>query len=375
MTHLNNDNYDSVNNASTVYSVRNINDFLYLSILPDDRCNFHCSYCYSAKGRSDRQLSFDKIKVILDYFIDNRRINETKLYITFLGGGEPMLSWKTVKQSIEYASCLAESQSIKPQFEIVTNGSLLSEDMLATFVKYKIQPRVSFEVLEKIQMMQRGMYKQVSENLLKMSEAELHPQVRSVITPANVKLIPEMVETLIGRFPAVDRYYFDPVTDKNIFTGKVRAENFFKQYISSFYEAFDIARSNDKILNCAMLQNLKTRARRYCHGDLCLTPTGDISICHRIASPAEKDYQHCVYGKITNEGKLRFDQTKFAGLIEEDIADKKPACQQCFLKWHCAGGCMVQNRTYPPEINEIVCRFKREFSTIALSKNLISKKI
>jgi radical SAM protein with 4Fe4S-binding SPASM domain len=366
---------NSVNSDSTVYSVRNINDFLYLSILPDDRCNFHCSYCYSAKGRSDKQLSFDKIKVILDYFIDNRRMNETKLYITFLGGGEPMLSWKTVKQSIEYAVRLAESQCIKPEFEIVTNGSLLSEDMLAAFVRYKIQPRVSFEALEKIQMMQRSMYKQVSENLLRMGEAGLHPQVRSVITPLNVKLMPEMVETLIKRFPAVDRYYFDPVTDKNIFADKVKAENFFEQYISSFYEAFDIACSNGKILNCAILQNLKTRARRYCHGDLCLTPTGDISICHRIASPAEKDYQRYVYGKIDDKGKLLFDRTKFAGLIEEDTPDKNPDCQQCFLKWHCAGGCMAQNRTYTSEIRETVCRFKREFSRIALSKNFIHGKI
>jgi radical SAM protein with 4Fe4S-binding SPASM domain len=373
MTVFNNDN--SANNDSTVYSVRNISDFLYLSILPDDRCNFHCSYCYSAKGRSGRQLSFDKIKVMLDYFIDNRRINETKLYITFLGGGEPMLSWKTVKQSIEYAVRLAESQFIKPEFEIVTNGSLLTEDMLAVFVGHKIQPRVSFEILEKIQMMQRGMYKQVSTNLLKMCEAELHPQVRSVITPLNVKLMPEMVETLIERFPAVDRYYFDPVTDKNIFADRVKAENFFEQYISSFYEAFDIADSNGKILNCGILQNLKTLARRYCHGDLCLTPTGDISICHRIASPAEKDYQHCVYGKITDEGKLRFNHIKFAELIEEDTPDKNPACRQCFLKWHCAGGCMVQNRTYPSEILETVCRFKREFSKTALSKNIVHKQI
>ena len=37
--------------------VRGVRDFINLSILPNNVCNFSCSYCYSAKGRSSQRLS------------------------------------------------------------------------------------------------------------------------------------------------------------------------------------------------------------------------------------------------------------------------------------------------------------------------------
>ena len=44
-----------------------------LYILPNQRCNFHCSYCYSAQGRSDAELSFEQLRIMLDYFFSVER--------------------------------------------------------------------------------------------------------------------------------------------------------------------------------------------------------------------------------------------------------------------------------------------------------------
>ena len=48
--------------------VKNVSDFLNISILPNNICNFSCSYCFSAKGRSNKVIDKDKLKTALDYF-------------------------------------------------------------------------------------------------------------------------------------------------------------------------------------------------------------------------------------------------------------------------------------------------------------------
>ena len=66
-----------------------------LSILPNHICNFSCSYCYSAAGRSTTRMSWEKMRSALDFFIDENRIAPQPLSIFISGGGEPLLSWDT----------------------------------------------------------------------------------------------------------------------------------------------------------------------------------------------------------------------------------------------------------------------------------------
>ena len=62
-----------------------------LSVLINQRCNFSCAYCYSADGRDNREMSFEQLISIIDWFVDKRR--GTELEIIFSGGGDPLLSF------------------------------------------------------------------------------------------------------------------------------------------------------------------------------------------------------------------------------------------------------------------------------------------
>ena len=58
-----------------------------MAVLPNNVCNFKCSYCYSAHGRSGKVISKEILKASLDHFIDNERISaDNKLAISILGG-------------------------------------------------------------------------------------------------------------------------------------------------------------------------------------------------------------------------------------------------------------------------------------------------
>ena len=77
-----------------------------MSILPNNRCNFNCSYCYAAQGRDTNELAMETIGKALNYFIDKNR-NTKPLSVAILGGGEPLLSWNATQYAIETARRLS----------------------------------------------------------------------------------------------------------------------------------------------------------------------------------------------------------------------------------------------------------------------------
>jgi radical SAM protein with 4Fe4S-binding SPASM domain len=353
-----------------MYSIRNPNEYLRLSILPNDICNFTCSYCFSAKDRSQKELSKEHLMATLTYFIDAKRIREKKLFITFLGGGEPMVSWKLLKFGIEYASMLAKAQGISLILEIVSNGSILTEEMLQMFIAHQVRLRISFEVLKDVQNMQRGQYDKVCKTIDRLSSAGLYIELRAMITPLNLERMTEMVQELIDRFPEISYYMFDPVTDKRTFYNMAETDLFYRKYQQHFFSAMELAQQYGKQLKCAPLRNLNSIVERYCCGELCLTPDGTFTICHRVSSPLDILYEKCVYGKVNGAGRIEFNHGKYRHLIHSDTVYDNPDCETCFVKWNCGGGCMMQNQEYDKNIRDIICKFTRSFSKELLLRRL-----
>ena len=105
---------------------------------------------------------------------------------------------------------LSKKHNIELMTTIVTNGSCITLDMVETFKRYNVQARVSFEILETIQNKQRGKYNDVARGIDLLCEGGVSTMVRSMITPDNVALMPQMIEELHNRFPQVKIALFDP---------------------------------------------------------------------------------------------------------------------------------------------------------------------
>jgi radical SAM protein with 4Fe4S-binding SPASM domain len=347
---------------TAIETIRHLEDYRVLYILPNFICNFSCSYCYSAKGRSNKELSLQHLKAVLDYFIDAKRCNQEPLKITFVGGGEPMISWNLVKYGLEYASSLADKQGIELYFGLITNGSVINEEILEVLSYHRVTPRISFEILKDIQNKQRGHYDKVCETISKMLNAGINCEVRSMITPDNVHQLEEMVQEMINRFPAMNRYYFDPIIDANTFHDIEFTRNFYHTYRHSFMRARRLATANGKEVRNAVSRSLETVVERYCNGEFCLTPEGTLSICMEVSSPHEKEYEKHVYGHIDENNILQINKDKFYFLKEKEMAGNNPKCAFCFVKWNCGGGCMANNNQYPQEILGVICEATRELT-------------
>lgn len=350
--------------------VNNVDEFLLMYILPNYICNFSCSYCFSAKGRSNQVLKKEHLKAALDYFIDSKRISTDRLAISYLGGGEPTLSWDILCFGLKYGSELAEQQGIQLMTTVVTNASRITEEMVKTFSKYHVQVRVSFEILEDIQNKQRGQYDAVCCGLNLLAKCSVPPMVRAMITPDNVELLPIMIETLHKKFNHVKEVLFDPITSKETFSDVEFTKSFYDRYYLKFLEARTLATRYGIDLGCTPLRNLNMVVERFCTGEFCLTPEGTITLCHQISSPKEKNYSDYIYARINNENRIVIDNEKFKSLIAKNTVYTNPKCKDCFIKWNCGGGCMMQNNQYSEEILDVICDFTRRFSKTLLLERL-----
>jgi radical SAM protein with 4Fe4S-binding SPASM domain len=341
-----------------------------LYVLPNYVCNLSCSYCYSAKGRSSKHLSEEHLRATLDYFVDSKRCNGKPLKISFVGGGEPLLSWNIVGQGIEYANKRAYDQNIKLHFGLITNGTVVSPEIIDALKKYNVHPRLSFEIIEDLQNKQRGQYDNVCRTLDLLAEAGINTEVRSVITQDSVERIEEMVEEMFRRFPFVRRMYFDPVADHNLFRNADFTRTFYNTYRQSMLKARRMAADNGKHVLCAVSRSLETVSERYCNGEFCLTPEGTVSICLEVSSPNEETYSQSIYGAVNDKNILILNHEKYKALRQSQTANANPECCQCFVKWNCGGGCTAEKRRYTAEVRNIICDFVRDFSCDLLLERL-----
>lgn len=342
--------------------IRDPRAYTRMAILPNNVCNFRCSYCYSAHGRSGKVISKSLLKVALDNFIDNRRVAPAnKLAISILGGGEPLLSWELVKFIIEYSTVRSENMGFAGMdINLVTNGSIFTQEIIDTLKKYKIPVSISFEILEDIQNLQRGHYDDVCKNIDWIISEGIRPQLRACITLDNLHLMKRMIDEVLTRFPGTREVMMEYVTDPDRLTDACQVRDFYRSYLDNFFEAHDYAATHGLLLDCSAFRNFNMLLERFCPGDNTLTAYGEISICSRIGAPADLGYSDSIYGHYNEDGSVEIDDEKYQHLIGLDVHyyDK---CQHCWAKWHCAGGCMMHQYAYDEAIRNEICMYTRNF--------------
>ena len=330
-----------------------------MSLLPNLTCNFTCSYCYSAQGRSSTVISWEKAKVVLDYFINPNRIRPQHLSLFISGGGEPLISWDVTRKCIQYAVTRCREFGFTIHISVVTNGSMLNEQIVEFLHEYNCSVCISFEVLPHLQELQRRNYDLVNRNILLLHKFGVRIMLNSTITPASVAFMQEMVRAVIERYPFVAQYTMEPVTSVELFKTADALAAFYDTFYNEYLKAKQIAKTYSLPLRFTFDDSLRETTIRHCPGKFCITPQGTISICHLVSSPKESRYDHCIYGHIDETG-VKIDYKRFKELYSVNLFSYE-RCQDCFAKFSCGGECMTRNTIYPASYMEQVCKFNRRF--------------
>lgn len=330
-----------------------VTDFVNLSILPTNACNFSCSYCYSAKGRSTRTIGFPVVENMIRWFVGMERKSAPPLFITIFGGGEPMLCWDNiVRPAIELTEELRMGYRSNINLNLITNGSILAPDFIEVCRRSKTNVSVSFEILEELQNLQRRNYATVYANLLTLCENGIFPSINSVITDEAVAKMPEMIEEAVLKLPWVKYLSFEPVTG-------MHTKAYYRKFTESFFKARRLAEASGVELTTSVLRNVDVTVERYCAGELALTASGDITACPCLSEQSQPGYDRWVYGHATAD-IVEIDSTRLMEILSRDVNDNN-WCDRCFARYNCGGGCLnnIIERNGRPDPD--YCEFFRDF--------------
>lgn len=356
----------------SVATVTTTDTFCTLHLLLNEKCNFHCKYCYSAEGRSSQELNINQIEIMLSYFLSSERTAVKERTVMFMGGGEPVLSWELLEQATLFAEHVAKEQDIIVHFSLTTNGSIMSDEMLQFLKEHNFTVQISFEILPDVQNEQRGCYDAVANNLQRLTEYGINNYVRSTITEKNVDRIPEMVEHCHKHFPKVVKMSCQQVVDSDYFTSKAVVDDFFNRYFDSFQKGVKIAEQYGITLRSSSSHLLNySKREKFCYNLLCLTPSGTLTMCPDVSSPKEKDYKTSLIGEI-KDNNIVFDQEAFERLSNGSIHTINK-CKSCYARWNCGSGCPSSRRVYSAEIFDAICDYYRKMLTNSLIEQLAIK--
>lgn len=335
-----------------------LTDVSVLYILPNYKCNFSCSYCYAAKGRSDKEMSVENLGRAIAFFLNAEVRNERRpRRIVFMGGGEPMLSWPLIENGVALAEKIAEGKGLKILFSIITNGSILTEEKLAFIRSHDIRMNVSFEILKEIQELQRGNFDVVASNIKKLLKNDIKVVIRSTVTPDNVGLLEKMVEEVWRNYSGITALNLEPVTDSKLDSVSAMSE-FLNEYRKNFIAALESGRDHGlKIVNSVILAMGQVH-RAHCAGSISVNPEGGITACPCFSSPEEKGYSENLIGKIQADAPV-LDRRAYDRILPPDITESE-RCRRCYAKYVCAGGCIHNNLTYGSAVRDIICDHTRE---------------
>jgi uncharacterized protein len=293
------------------------------------KCNLACSYCYAKTTRSQNTINSEKIKTVADYILFNKS-KETKRF-SFIGGGEPTLDWDLFAWAVNYIK--NNNQNQKLHLGLTTNATLLNEQKIEWLKNNDIHVGVSFDILPEIQNKQRpfngkskNSFEIVDKNFKMLVKNKLATRIRSTITSDSVASMPEMVQFTASNYPEIKKLHFEPVTDPKHIT-----KDFYSKYIEYFFASMDYGKTKGIEVYNSITNSVYKIQSKFCGGEFCVTPKGEIVTCHRVSSEEDEMFKNFYYGKISGIVEIEDKDLENASNVSNA---KTSQCENCFAKWH-----------------------------------------
>ncbi len=333
-------------------------------------CNLRCRYCFADEGayHSRREfMSLETAKKAIDFLIENsgnRRILETDFF-----GGEPLLNFDVVKETVYYAKEQAAKRGKKFLFTLTTNGLLLKDD-IADFLNREMENVVLSldgrkEVHDAVRKTAngKGSFDLVIENLKNFVKirGDKHYYVRGTFTAKNPDFSKDVLFLADNGFDSIS---MEPVvTDiPDLAITKEMLPRIGQEY-DALCDAYLEYMAKGKGFNFfhfnVDLEGGPCLAKRVsaCGAGneyFSVVPNGDIYPCHQFAGdPAFR--MGSVY-----EGKL---DEKIRSKFRDSCLFTRKKCENCFAKFICSGGCSANNYHFNGDINEpyeITCEMMKK---------------
>ena len=323
-------------------------------------CNLRCKYCYVNKERQYMpfpiaqkavDITHEKLMNLHKEFPTLDFIQQKTGYIYFFGG-EPLLNYPVIKQTVEYAEKTYPNDF---HYGLVTNGMLLTKEMCEFFQKYKVNIKISYDgdfSTERVDKYNKNSAPIVKERIKMLLDYQPGALVRGTITAANIDhwfdTFLEYEKLGFQRCSFDFEYFTNWEQDDLISKIYAELEKFKKYYLYKFYsneypilhfDTFDYCISGiikKELANILGFDNYNKNPLGICNHcgfgleALCVDYKGDIFPCHE--SPTV-DPQLCL-GNVSTKidyHKLERLQAQLCNLEDKFIKSRKCDNEDCLI--------------------------------------------
>ncbi|MFA5628025.1 MAG: radical SAM protein [Thiohalomonadaceae bacterium] len=164
-----------------------------LYLLVSQRCNLTCNYCYAEGGHfgeSPRLMDSVTLRRAFDTMFP---LASESLVVSFFGG-EPLLNFRLMQEAVSLGEVLAGKHGLRLRYALTTNGTVVSDDIVAFLREHVDYVAVSLDGNETVTDHQRhflygrrSVHATVLETLARFREAGIAFALRATVTESGVK--------------------------------------------------------------------------------------------------------------------------------------------------------------------------------------------
>ena len=335
-------------------------------------CNLRCKYCFASTGDfgQGRKIMPPEIaKKAIDFVIARSGVRHN-IEVDFFGG-EPLMAWDTVTQTVDYARSLEEKHNKKFRFTITTNGLLLDEDKRKYINENMDNCVLSLDGRREVNDEFRktvagtGSYDTIVPKfkaLVDERDPNLDYYARGTFTSHNLDFAEDVLSIADAGF---DRLSVEPVT-ADPGCGYDLTEDDLPKIEAEYDRLTDIMLERKKAgkpftffhfmvdldQGPCVVKRLRGCGAGYEY--VAVTPDGDIYPCHQFVGKEEFKQ-----GSVLDQSFNMDIAQKFAGMN----IYSRPKCQKCWAKFYCSGGCSAANYNMNHDMNDsydLGCEMERK---------------
>ena len=335
-------------------------------------CNLRCKYCFASTGDfgQGRKIMPPEIaKKAIDFVIARSGVRHN-IEVDFFGG-EPLMAWDTVTQTVDYARSLEEKYNKKFRFTITTNGLLLDEDKRKYINENMDNCVLSLDGRREVNDEFRktvagtGSYDTIVPKfkaLVDERDPNLDYYARGTFTSHNLDFAEDVLSIADAGF---DRLSVEPVT-ADPGCGYDLTEDDLPKIEAEYDRLTDIMLERKKEgkpftffhfmvdldQGPCVVKRLRGCGAGYEY--VAVTPDGDIYPCHQFVGKDEFKQ-----GSVLDQSFNMDIAQKFAGMN----IYSRPKCQKCWAKFYCSGGCSAANYNMNHDMNDsydLGCEMERK---------------
>lgn len=349
-------------------------------------CNLACKYCFASGGdyHAKRELmSFETAKASIDFLVSASK-SRRNLEVDFFGG-EPLMNFEVVKQTVRYARSIEEQSGKNFRFTITTNAMLIDDDVI-DFCNAEMKNVVlSMDGRKEVNDDHRptrgggGSYDRIVPKIQKMaaSRGTRDFYVRGTYTSDNLDFASDVehMAKLGLKSLSVEPVVADPaesyaITEANLPAILAEYDRLVDIYLdcrgtkdefSFFHFNIDLENSTcdyKKVAGCGAGSDY-----------VAVTPSGDIYPCHQFVGVDGFVMGSVFDGKIDESVRSRFSEVNL---------QKKEHCSTCWARFFCGGGCHANSYNDNGNVNGIYplgCEMHKKRLECALYLKCVQKDV